>query len=221
MFRKYLEGLRDSLTIVIGYLPVALVFGMTSHLLGFSMIEATLASALIFAGMSQFILISLINISPLYAIFLASIVNLRHLIYGCMIAKKCNIGKRTLPFIALGLTDEVFVLAISKDNITEHYIIGLVTGSYLSWIIGTVIGVALGEEASIIGIASSLAFALTILFIAILALYVRSLRDIVVILYSTIITVLLCLHGLGQIAPLVVLVVTLLVYFIILGRVCL
>jgi len=208
------------MTVMIGYLPVSLVFGMTAHLFGFNIIEATLASALIFAGMSQFVLISLINVSPIYATLLASIINLRHLIYGCMIVQKCNISRRVLPFIALGLTDEVFVLAISRSDVTEQYILGLVAGSYLSWVAGTIVGVMLGREASIVGVASSLAFALTILFVAILVLYVKALKDVIVVICSTVMTVLLYLYGLGQVAPLVVLVVTLLVYLSVLGRAC-
>ena len=202
MVRGYICGLRDSLVIVIGYVPVAVVFGASARAFGFTPLEAVLASALIFAGMSQFILISLINSSLVYAIFLASFVNLRHVVYGCALAGRRNLTKKSL--IAFGLTDEIFALSISKQDLTDRYVLGLVTGAYLAWVLGTLVGSLFTEVVHSLGIVQDLEFALVALFIAILVSYVNSLSDLLTALCSAIITVMLYILGLGQVAPLMV-----------------
>ncbi len=197
-----MRGLRDSLIVAIGYVPVAIVFGMTAHLFGFSTIEAFLTSVLIFAGMSQFILISLINNSLIYAILLASLVNLRHIIYGCVLAQKHDIRRKSL--IAFGLTDEVFILSISRNNFDEYYTLGLITGSYASWISGTLAGTLFVKAFSILGMFQCLEFALVALFVAILVIYVEKLSDLVIALCSMLGTVILSFLGLRQVAPLII-----------------
>ncbi|NPA69171.1 MAG: branched-chain amino acid ABC transporter permease [Crenarchaeota archaeon] len=209
MMHSYVRGLRDSLIVAIGYVPVAIVFGMTARLFGFSSLEAFLTSALIFAGMSQFILISLVNTSFIYAILLASLVNLRHIIYGCVLAERFNIKRKFL--IAFGLTDEVFVLSISKDVFDEYYSMGLITGSYASWILGTLAGVLFMRAFRMLGVFQGLEFALVALFIAILVLYVENLNDLLIALYSIIITIVLSFLGLRQVAPLIVVIAVLLI----------
>lgn len=209
MMHSYVRGLRDSLIVAIGYVPVAIVFGMTARLFGFSSLEAFLTSALIFAGMSQFILISLVNTSFIYAILLASLVNLRHIIYGCVLAERFNIKRKFL--IAFGLTDEVFVLFISKDVFDEYYSMGLITGSYASWILGTLVGVLFMRAFRMLGVFQGLEFALVALFIAILVLYVENLNDLLIALYSIIITIVLSFLGLRQVAPLIVVIAVLLI----------
>ncbi|NPB00472.1 MAG: branched-chain amino acid ABC transporter permease [Crenarchaeota archaeon] len=201
MLRDYVNGLRDSLVIVIGYVPVAVVFGMTARAFGFTPLEAVLASALIFAGMSQFILVSLASFSLVYAVLLASLVNLRHIVYGCVLSQKQNLRKK--PLIAFGLTDEVFVLSVYRQNINEHYALGLITGAYTSWVLGTLVGILFTEVAGALGMLKDLEFALIALFIAILVLYVENFNDILVVLYSVIISATLALLGLSQISPLV------------------
>ena len=209
MMHSYVRGLRDSLIVAIGYVPVAIVFGMTARLFGFSSLEAFLTSALIFAGMSQFILISLVNTSFIYAILLASLVNLRHIIYGCVLAERFNIKRKFL--IAFGLTDEVFVLSISKEVFDEYYSMGLITGSYASWILGTLAGVLFMRAFRMLGVFQGLEFALVALFIAILVLYVENLNDLLIALYSIIITIVLSFLGLRQVAPLIVVIAVLLI----------
>ncbi len=74
MFKR---GLIRSFPIAIGYLPVAITFGVSALALGFSKVEVFLISALIFAGASQFALISLLPYSVIDAVSVALILNLR------------------------------------------------------------------------------------------------------------------------------------------------
>ena len=57
-----------------------------------------------------------------------------------------EIPKKFLPFIAFGITDESFsVISFNKDKISLPFIL-LVNGlSYLSWVLGTLVGYGIGE----------------------------------------------------------------------------
>ena len=162
MFKR---GLVASVPIVIGYFPVAITFGISALASGFSPFEAVLASMLIFAGASQFVLVSLINSIP-SAIFIPLFLNLRHVVYGCIISQKVRIEKPLLT--AFGLTDEVFATSLNLAD-DERYMWGLQFGAYLSWVVGTAIG-AFGGTFLLSNkmLAPSLVFSLTALFLVLL-----------------------------------------------------
>lgn len=170
MFKK---GLTASSLIAIGYIPVAITFSVSALTLGFNKIEIILASALIFAGASQFALISIMPYSLVNAIAIPIILNLRHIIYGSIISQKVEMRK---PFItAFGLTDEVFAISLNAPN-DERFIWGLQLGAYSSWVLGTLIGV-LGGAILLSNkiLAPSLTFSITALFLVLLIPNLRGL----------------------------------------------
>ncbi|ADB57665.1 AzlC family ABC transporter permease [Archaeoglobus profundus] len=130
------KGIVAGIPIALGYFPVAVTFGLTAMAMGLKDYEAVLASLLIFAGSAQFALATLID-SPINATIVPILLNLRHLIYGCILSKRIKISK---PFItAFGLTDEVFAMSFKGDN--ERFIWGLALIAYSAWVSGTVVGV--------------------------------------------------------------------------------
>ncbi len=163
MFRK---GLIYSLPIILAYIPVAFTFGVLARTLGFSDVEALLASILIFAGASQFALITLYNQSLLSAIFIPIFMNLRHIIYSSIIAQKL---KLKLPQIsAFGLTDEVFAVSVNAAE-DERFLLGLELGSYSAWVGGTALGAFVGGVLILDeNIYSALVFSLSALFLVLL-----------------------------------------------------
>lgn len=46
----FLDGLRSGITLAVGYIPVALTFGLLAKTTGLSLIETFLMSALVFGG---------------------------------------------------------------------------------------------------------------------------------------------------------------------------
>lgn len=52
----FMEGCKDSLPIVISYIPVAFAFGLNATRLGFSPLESVFFSCIIYAGASQFVI---------------------------------------------------------------------------------------------------------------------------------------------------------------------
>ncbi|AGK62079.1 putative branched-chain amino acid permease (azaleucine resistance) [Archaeoglobus sulfaticallidus PM70-1] len=163
MFRK---GLIASIPIVIGYVPVAMTFGIIALALGFSKVETLLTSALVFAGASQFALISLMPYSFVNAVFIPIFLNLRHIVYGYIVSQNFEIKKPCIT--AFGLTDEVFARSLTAPR-DERFLWGLELGSYSAWVLGTAIGIVGG--AFLISnktLTPSLVFSLTALFLVLL-----------------------------------------------------
>ncbi|WP_456475308.1 AzlC family ABC transporter permease [Candidatus Pyrohabitans sp.] len=172
------SGITSSLPIMLGYLPVAMAFGISAAGVGMNMVESVLISALIFAGASQFALVSLLaaGTSLAVATIAALALNLRHLLYGPLVASLLNPSKpiHAAP-LAFGLTDEVFATALVQlekvdNDQREPWLLGLEAGAYFSWVGGTFIGAAGGEALLSLSpaLAPVLSFALPALFMALL-----------------------------------------------------
>ncbi|NYT36628.1 branched-chain amino acid ABC transporter permease [Allopusillimonas soli] len=179
MTRAFLRGLRDSLSIAIGYVPVAISFGLAAIYAGMTPGMAVMTSMLVFAGASQFILASLLAGGGAAAsvIGVVLLMNLRHLFYGPAVLTHLGNGQRRLPLplLAAGLTDEVFATAIARMGRQpaaqrEFWYAGLQLGAYLAWVLGTAMGAWFGGDwlqASPL-LAQTLAFVLPALFLALL-----------------------------------------------------
>lgn len=148
-------GLKDSLPIMAGYVPIAFAFGVAAVQAGLSPFLTTMISVVVFAGGSQFVLISLLAAggSVLTVAPTVLLLNARHLLYGRPILKLIGTGERSLPsfFLAFGLTDEIFATALTRlegiePKYREHWYVGLQLGAYLSWIAGTIFGCLIGSE---------------------------------------------------------------------------
>lgn len=172
------SGLRTSFPIMLGYTPIAIAFGMAAHEIGLSVQGTLLVSSIVFAGASQFVMISLWATSTpaLVIILMTSLLNLRHVLYGPLIAPHLRQGSRWQRLLAaFGLTDEVFAAATGRmDTVPESdrmaWLLGLETGAYSAWVSGTWLG-ATGSAALttfLPAIAPALAFALPTLFLVLL-----------------------------------------------------
>jgi len=144
----FILGVKASIPLVIGYLPIALAFGILSKTTGISIIDSFLFSALVFAGASQFMALNLILIGAGFGeiILTTLLVNFRHFLMSASLAVKIEGNmKRWIPFIAFGVTDESFsVLSFREGKLTKEFTLGLQLSAYLSWVLGTVIGYLAG-----------------------------------------------------------------------------
>jgi len=175
---SFLQGLYAGLPIVAGYLPVAVAFGMAATAAGLQSLQAVLISVLVFAGASQFVLVSFFG-SGASLVTVAAItlgLNLRHLLYGASLSPQlCRLSGRSRLLAAFGLTDEVFAIAQSGlQQIHEErrlwWLLGLEVDAYFSWVAGTWAGSEGGSWLvhHIGSLQSALAFALPALFLALL-----------------------------------------------------
>jgi 4-azaleucine resistance transporter AzlC len=178
MKSAFLRGLADSLSIAVGYVPVAISFGLAAVYADIPPFMAVLTSVLVYAGASQFILVSLVagGAGAASVVGIVLLMNLRHLFYGPALMTRLE-DERRLPLIALaaGLTDEVFATAIGKLETLpqpdrEGWYAGLQLGAYLSWVGGTAVGAYFGydwlRDSAILS--QTLGFVLPALFFALL-----------------------------------------------------
>lgn len=148
------EGIKDSLPIVLSYIPVAFAFGMNASKLGFSPLESLFFSCIIYAGASQFVITTLLAAgSTLWVAALTVMaMDVRHVLYGPSLRSRIlqPLKNPKTAIWAFGLTDEVFAAATAKlvrDNRrwSENWMIGIALFSWLSWVAGTVLGAFSGS----------------------------------------------------------------------------
>lgn len=175
----FVEGIFDSLPIVIGYIPVAFAFGLTAVKLGFTPLESFFFSCIIYAGASQFVITALLSagMSLWVSALTVMAMDIRHILYGPALRHRIQ-GRLSGPKTALwafGLTDEVFAAATTKlvrDNRrwSENWMLGIALSSWLSWIVGTAVGALFGNGplADYPVIEASLSFMLPALFLSFL-----------------------------------------------------
>lgn len=140
------DGIVDGVPIFIGYIPISITFGMIAIQGGFSLWQAILMSAAVFAGASQFMAVNMLTMGAgsLEVILATFILNLRHFILSLSLMNQwTHIPKKWKVALAFGLTDEtfsVFSLKQTHKNPDRFYLIGVIGTAFVSWISGTVIG---------------------------------------------------------------------------------
>nr|WP_282450080.1 AzlC family ABC transporter permease [Microbulbifer sp. CAU 1566] len=170
-------GVRESVPLLGGYIPVAISFGLIAVQSGFSSWEAVAISVLIYAGASQFLFVAMVaSGAPLwFVVVMTLLINARHVIYGPNLVPWLT-GSRWWPWLMHGLTDQIFALAHTRlPQLAPDARIGWFFGSSLlawfSWIGGTALGAVAGKELTQQWplFAEVMPFALPALFLVLLA----------------------------------------------------
>lgn len=148
MNSDFKNGVIAGIPLVIGYVPIAMTFGILSKNMGISMIDNFLFSALVFAGASQFMALNLLLVGTgMGEIILTTfLVNLRHFLMSSSLATRITEDmKKWTPLIAFGVTDESFsVISFNKEGFSKEYVISLQLMGYFAWVGGTVLGYLVG-----------------------------------------------------------------------------
>lgn len=142
--RDFLEGLKKSMPIVMGYLPVSFTFGIMASGEGLSTFTAVLISIANFTSAGQFagthIIVS--NGTFLEIALATFVINIRYSLMSLSLSQK--IAKMSLVkklVIAFGITDETFTVAsFESGKLSFPYMLSLNFFPYLSWVIGTLLG---------------------------------------------------------------------------------
>jgi 4-azaleucine resistance transporter AzlC len=172
------EGMKHALPIVLGYLPVALTFGMLARQIGFTPLEVAFMSLFVYAGASQFLAIDMVSkgIAGFPIIIATFFINLRHLLMSSNLSLYFkNTRLPILGLLSAQLTDESYAVAISKLPEIKNrvpYLFGLQITSQLAWIAGSVAGAFFSPLAK--STEWGLPFALPALFICLLVLQIKS-----------------------------------------------
>lgn len=142
------KGLRDSFPIVLGYMPVAIAYGVLAKTSGVTLLTCYLLSALVYAGASQFIGLNLIalGLSTSEIVLTTFLVNIRHLLMSASLQTKLKSSRSLKAIIAFGITDEFFsVASFTKEPLDAKYVLPLEFAPYLTWTSFSVIGYLLGS----------------------------------------------------------------------------
>src|SRR5690606_7969813 len=151
---SFRSGARVSMPIAIGYVPVGIAFGVAAIKAGFSALEATLLSAVVYAGASQFLVLALVGSGAPILVTALSILatNLRHVFYGpsIMEAARENASRRHAWAWSFFLSDGAFgsaIVALNRtgDHFSPRFMFGIGLGPYFAWLAGTAIGALAGE----------------------------------------------------------------------------
>lgn len=174
--RSFKQGCLKGFPIFVGYLPIAITFGVLASSTGLSVYESTAMSIWVYAGASQFIALELIGKgTAAFEIILATfILNLRHLLMSTTVAQRFRGRKLLSGILSFGLTDETFVVATVDDDdknmskpIPASYFAGIAVMAYSSWVAGTALGTLFADFIPL-SITNSMGIALYAMFIGLL-----------------------------------------------------
>ena len=169
---EYLAGARAGIPVLLGFIPVGIAYAIMARQAGFDIFETCFMSVAVFAGASQMMAIGMYaQGAGLAAIILATfLLNLRHVIMStCVMNKMHPAPKPAKIAAAFGVTDESFAIFSTEkpERCTLPFFLGLVTVTYLSWNLGTLIGAVTSDFLPAI-LTASFGIALYAMFIGLL-----------------------------------------------------
>ncbi|MFW6238298.1 MAG: AzlC family ABC transporter permease [Halanaerobiales bacterium] len=180
MKEDFTAGVKSALPVAIGYIPIAITFGLLAKDGGLSLYITFLMSLMVFAGASQFVALKLLGMGTGVSeiIITTFILNFRHFLMSASLARKVRdqVPKKWLALLSFGITDETFsVSSMQEGELGPGYMLGLNFTSYLAWVGGSVLGFVVG--ANLPGILQeSMGIALYAMFIGLLVPAVKESR---------------------------------------------
>lgn len=142
------DGFRSAASIAVGYLPVAIGFGVFGSSAGLSGWETVLMSSTHFAGASQFLGVELMKShAAVIEILLAILIlNSRYFVMNLSaFSGPCRSFDRKSKFvIAAFQTDETLSFLSSRNTVSLTYLAALSFGAYAAWVAGTAVGAFAG-----------------------------------------------------------------------------
>lgn len=147
---EFLAGMRTIAPIIVAAMPIGLVFGAVAASKGLSPLEATLMSAMVFAGGSQFVAMNIWTHPASWTAlgFAALLVNIRHVLMGASLGRKLQAFSPLQKYVGvLVMADENWAMSEArarKTTLTPAYYAGLAVPFYLNWVVCSLIGAVLG-----------------------------------------------------------------------------
>lgn len=170
-------GLRDGMSMVVGYIPFALALGAAFGSSAVDPLTAWLSSPLMIAGAAQLVTVQLLGAGASAAVVLltALVVNARHVLYSARMASLVPFwGRRDRGVAAYLLADPMFALAAARFRVDDPPEVRATYRSYFftaswtcwaGWMVLTGAGVLVGDrlpESLPLDVATPLAFLLLV-----------------------------------------------------------
>ncbi|WP_335342420.1 AzlC family ABC transporter permease [Polycladomyces zharkentensis] len=173
---EFTAGVLSAVPIMVGYLPIAVAFGMIAQQAGIPPLLSVCMSALVYAGASQFMAVNMLSAGAgtLEIVLATFVLNFRHFVMGLSLMNKLKKMPAAWKMaVSSGITDETFAVAsLQKETIGKWFLAGLVLTSYTTWVVGTLIGGLLSQFIPP-SISESMSVALYAMFIGLLIPAVR------------------------------------------------
>ncbi|ASY55814.1 hypothetical protein SS05631_c08620 [Sinorhizobium sp. CCBAU 05631] len=147
---QFLGGMRAMAPLTVAVMPIGLVFGAVAASKGLSSLEATLMSAFVFAGGSQFVAMDIWTHPASWGAlaFSALLVNIRHVLMSASIGTKMPAFSGPARYAAmLLLADEIWAMAevrAGQTRLTPAWYAGLAVPFYCVWVLTSLAGAAAG-----------------------------------------------------------------------------
>ncbi|MFD2761696.1 AzlC family ABC transporter permease [Lentibacillus juripiscarius] len=147
------RGAAVGFPIMLGYLPIAITYGVLAKQSGMSLTELTLMSVMVFAGASQFMGANMIAVGAgaMEIIVATFVLNFRHFVMSLSFMNRLrDFGMKWKVPLSMGLTDETFAVSAlhtkeAKMEKGAYFYASLILTAYLAWIGGSFLGGVLGE----------------------------------------------------------------------------
>ena len=187
---------------------VGIAFGLTARQTGLSIVETIAMSVIVFAGAAQFVMVDLLRTGTPVPLIVLTVVllNARHLLMAAAIRPFMQVASLPKRFgLAYLLTDEAFAMGIGwfrRGHSDLAYYAVFSTVLWASWNLGTLLGAIFGagvKEPQRFGID----FAITSVFVAIVAIGIRHRADVVVALAAALVAATLRVAGASAVAVVV------------------
>ncbi len=182
----FANGAAAGVPVAVGYLPIAVTFGLLAKSSGVPDYITIMMSFFIFAGASQFVGVNLLALGAAHweIVFTTFIINLRHFLMTASLTRRVEEGtaKKWLALLSFGVTDETFTVASLRREreLSPAFLLGLNLIAFSAWNAGTWAGIFLGSglpEA----IQTSMGIALYAMFIGLLVPSMKKSRPVLVI----------------------------------------
>ena len=171
-YRELQKGVQEELPILLGVIPLGMIYGVLAAGAGLSPLESQAASSVIFAGSSQFMFVQLVELGTpaLIMILTGFVINLRHALYSASIAPYVKhlspLWKIILSYL---LTDEAYAVTVMHcrqpdgGRAKHWFFLGAGLALWACWQLSTAAGIFLGAQ---VPPAWGLDFSLALTFIA-------------------------------------------------------
>ncbi len=143
----YKKGVKDGIPIALGYLPLAVAFGIFATKSGFGFWIVQVMNALIYSTTGQFAALNTIQVGQEIAIFTCALMlfvaQFRYVLLSISMAQRLGSSMGTFKRFLFGIlnTDEIYILAMRKKGTLEApYLFGIATAPYSVWLVGCVVG---------------------------------------------------------------------------------
>lgn len=153
MDQELLRGMKASLPVVLGFIPIALVFGAQATGKGLAVAAIPLMTGLNFAGGSEFTAVNLWTTPPHIAliVLMSILVNSRHVLMGAALASyTTHLSRRRMLPALFFMCDESWAMSLAdarkNQGFSLTYYLGVSAFPYLTWVSFSTVGAVLGPK---------------------------------------------------------------------------